>query len=226
MLKGKSEKAISGSTGEVDDIINLTVQEIEVAGLQAKDLEVLSYDLSHLDETSLGMIGMDILKGYLTVFNLKDTRLSMYKLSEEGAIKDPSVLNGFVPIEVKMLGHLPMITVEIAGQKLNLLVDSGAGAAMLHPKYKELLKGHYDFQEKDVLRGVGKEEKSVDVFNLRELSFGTKIYKNIRVLFENFAPEKEYQHEKIQVDGLIGWDIFYQSVVAYNLDNGLIYVKD
>ncbi len=81
------------------------------------------------------LIGVDILKRYLSIFILRSRVISMIKLSDDWKLKDKALLDGFEPLEVEILGHLPIIEVEIGNQKLNLLLDCGASSTMLNTEY-------------------------------------------------------------------------------------------
>ncbi len=221
-IDGSFNNHASGATGAISNISKLKIKEFRLEGLLGNDIGAMGMNLGHLTVPSLGLLGAKLMEGYHTIFDLKSQKIKMYKNDDHGNIMDKSVLNGFDKIEVEKYAHLPMITIEINGQKLNMVLDSGCSTMMINPEYKDILAGSYEFSHKDTLRGGGKEIKDVEAYYVNKLKFGNHTFENVKVFFEVGI---QSQKEGLVIDGIIGWDIFWHSTIAYNLDNNLIYIK-
>lgn len=210
---------VSGATGETSTV-RLGVDSFRMKGIEVNDISAMGMDLSHLKEKgNLGLIGIDIMKGYLTVFDVKSQKIRMYELDENGNPKDKTFLDDFIAIDIEMYAHLPIIPVEINGRKLRLVLDSGGSDAQFNLEFKELLKGSYNFVKADTLRGSGKNHIPMDLYSFDEVSFANTVLKDVNVMFKGVPGLTSV------ADGLIGWDIFYGSVIAFDLDHGKLYVK-
>ncbi len=210
---------VSGATGETSTV-RLGVDNFKMKGIEVNDIAGMGMDLSHLKEKgNLGLIGMDIMKGYLTVFDTKNQKIVMRKLDESGELKDKSFLDDFMAIDIEMYAHMPIIPVEINGRKLRLVLDSGGSDAQFNEEFKESLKGSYNFVKTDTLRGSGKNHIPMDLYSFDEVKFANSLFKDVNVMFKGVPGLVSV------ADGLIGWDIFYGAVLAFDLDHGKLYVK-
>ena len=114
---------------------------------------------------------------------------------------------------------MPIIPVEINGKKFKLVLDSGGSDAQFNAEFKESLKDTYNFVKADTLRGSGKNHIPMDLYCFNEVSFANTVLKDVNVMFKG-VPGLEPV-----ADGLIGWDIFYGTVIAFDLDHKKLYVK-
>lgn len=219
---GDLKHGVSGATGSISNISKLSLESVAIGGLQGNNVPALGMDFSHFSVPSMGLIGAKVMEGYLTFFDLKDQVIEMYRTDSDGNIPDPSLLNGYDQVEVRKYGHLPIIEVEISGRKFNMALDSGCSTMMINPEYKDVLKDSYVTGEMDTLRGGGKEELVLESYQFQKLSFANHSFENVKCFFKVGI---ESQNPNLKIDGIIGWDIFWHSLLAFNLDQNLIYIK-
>ena len=208
----------TGANGVVSDVqgaINLSLSwgDIEIDGLYG-----MVTDLTHLEASVgvpiAGLIGFNVLERFQIQFDYAAQELTLYSLGEDS---QPMLENDLgKPVQVtsfEMMAHIPVFPVAIAGYKLRMGLDSGAGGAMLFTRWRDKLEGKYEFIERTELNGADKNVQMGDVVRIDNMRVQDIDYADMTFRFNDMA---SHGGNPMPMDGLLGYEFLKTRPTAIN----------
>jgi len=203
--------AILDALGAVD--LRLSWGEIKIDGLRG-----MVTDLSHLEKSLgvpvAGVIGYNVLERFQIHFDYAAQELTLYSLDDdfqplvESDLGEPTQITEF-----KLVAHIPVFPVNIAGYELQMGLDSGAGEAMLFERWQATLDGQYEFIERTELRAGDKNVQMGDVVRIDNMRVQDINYADLTFRFNDIAA---HSGKSMPFDGLLGYEFLKTRPTALN----------
>ena len=219
-----SMRSISSSKGVSGSISGLNIEKVELldfSGIKMSNQEVLTLDLSHLEEsleTELyGLIGYDMIKDYDIIFDYKKLKITLINPSIFKKYKNenlPHVSLKRVPFDLK--GHIPIVKAQVGNTTLSYGIDCGAESNLISDKLFEPLKSYTKRIKINKLIGAGNQPKEVKRGKVKKTKIGNKYFKKLITAFSDISHLNEGY--KINIDGLIGYEVLckQRTLISYN----------
>ncbi|NQV15500.1 aspartyl protease family protein [bacterium] len=210
---------MGGVGGSIESVRVVTASNFKWQETELNSMRTLIYDLSHLEKNVgieiKGLIGAEFLEDYVVVFDYDQLQLTLY--SNESNTFSPESADKIFDIE--MIGHIPVLEIEIGGRALRVGLDSGAEEAMLSLKWENLLIPQYTIVGKFELTGADLRRSMRKKVQLDAFQFGDLNYENHQFVFAdlNFG-------SGVNIDGLLGFEFLSQHKTAVDLKNEKIYI--
>lgn len=189
---------------------------------QISDVEAMAADLAPLEElygTHIdGIIGFRHLIAFDWMVDYKASELHMWK-----RVRD-SELNIRQKVRTQYLYHLPCFEVRAEGQKLRLLLDTGAWVLALDPRVKESISGGLGHLGMDEITGGTGETVATESGRLKAVEIGDIVLEEVPVMFKDFS---EMNARFGPFDGIIGYPLLSRVRTVVSWDRrGLIFLED
>lgn len=196
--------------------VNIGLKQIEHfswAGGQMEALEAITLDLSHLESARKarvdGMIGYDILKKNTLLLDFdKETLALIRPRSWKKWSENPPVAS----IPFNLVGHLPVVEVELNGKLVRLGVDTGAASNLMSEEVAQSLNQDVAHQETMAeIQGLDQEVKRAPV---RQYEFSAGKNKSFSSKFMLLDLSHLNKDAAFSLDGLLGYPFLSQYIVA------------
>ncbi|MEM0997266.1 MAG: retropepsin-like aspartic protease [Bacteroidota bacterium] len=126
-------------------------------------------------------------------------------------------------VRIRYMNHLPVIEVEIAGEKYQLLIDTGSGGMLFDQEKAERIAAVVELGEDDELRGAGGRKLTVSGGQLKEFTL-----KGIRIADSSisFADISPLVQRLGPFDGIIGYSLLSQVRTVVSWENRHLYLLE
>lgn len=223
--KDSTEKklTVGGGAKGAGGSINMdmdSIQSMEFGGIKMNGQKVISIDLSHLETetktTIYGLVGYEIYKDYDLLFDYKKNTITFIKPeATEEFLKNNFNTKKKIKIPIEMGGHIAVVDGFINEKKYSFGIDCGAESSLFDIKLKEELKANLSKLKTDQMAGADKNIVEVFTAKLNSLVIGGVDFKKTETSFSDISHLNDGY--KLQLDGLIGYDILSKqpTVISY-----------
>ncbi len=214
LIDGKRLLIDTGSPQTIYDQSSMSFADITHNDISTKIMNAFSIDdINRLLGTKLnGLIGCDVLSKYIIKINPFEKSICF--ITDENEIEDKEGFKSFNTV----LGGIPIIESEINNSDYMLLLDSGAKLSYINPKITERFESLG--LETDFHPHIGN-------FQTETYSLSTNIYNHkIEVLYGNLPEIFQTQINMINVQGVIGSDLFLNKEIIIDFINNRIKIKN
>lgn len=212
-----SSKGVSGNISGMDIV---KVKQIDFSGIKLHNQDVITLDLSHLEEslgTDLyGLIGYELIKDYDIIYDYKKLRLTLinpaiFKKYSNENLSDATLQK--IPFDLE--SHIPIVKSQIGSLTLKFGIDCGAETNLISTKLFEPLKKYTKQIKTDTLIGAENQPKKVIKGKIKKTKIGTKSFQNLITIFSDISHLNEGY--KIDIDGLIGYEVLHKqkTLISY-----------
>lgn len=210
---GTNAETISQAKGVSGSISGMDIQKVsslEFAGISMDDQDVLTLDLTHLEEELetefYGLIGYELLKEYDLLFDYESQEFTLIKPEYFDKYKAEFLPNHeLTSIPMDLADHIPVISVEVGDTTLNLGIDCGAETNLFDDDLFADVEGQIKNKSEDTLIGADNNAKKVQKGLLNSMKIGDKELRDLPTSFNDISHLNEaYQ---VQIDGLVGHPI-------------------
>ncbi|AVR44017.1 hypothetical protein C7S20_01365 [Christiangramia fulva] len=177
-----------------------------------------------------GVVGNSIFKNCELVLDYIFKKVTIYQLDKKGNRMSSKNIHK-KPLDTLSFftgRGLPFIAVNLNGQRLNMIVDSGASANVMDIRQIKRLNLGLRIQE-DSLAGFGSKGVSVKSQKIDNLIVGNLTFPAMKTLFINldhFNQRQRGSSQIIRADGLLGYEFLSNFRVAINFRKKEIYLWD
>ena len=216
----KTISSSEGVSGNISGMDIMKVEELDFSGIKLNNQDVITLDLSHLEEsleTDLyGLIGYELIKDYDIIFDYKKLKLTLINPATFEKYRRENLTDATlqkIPFELE--GHIPIVKSQIGNLTLTYGIDCGAESNLISDKLFETIKKHTRQIKIDTLIGAENQPKEVNKGKIKKTKIGTKSFKNLSTLFSDISHlNKGY---KIDIDGLIGYEVLHKqkTLISY-----------
>ncbi len=220
-----NKKTISSSKGVGGSISGMDIENIEkleFGNIIMENQDVLTLDISHLEnslETNIeiyGLIGYELIKDYDLLFDYEKKELTLinpdffpqYKNNE---LSDYKLT--IVPFELS--SHIPVIKARIGNKDYSFGIDCGAETNLMDKELLAPMLTHLKHIEKDTLSGAGKSCIEVTKGLIKKVYIEKKRFKNVSTLFNDMSHLNNGY--KLKLDGLMGYELLskQKTIISY-----------
>lgn len=163
---------------------------LNVAGIAREQLPVLLMDLMYVEKELktvdpeirfLGTMGIDVIRDYTVLLDYEKQEI----------VLDPAQTDFAAQREAPMrLEKLPIIPVEIGGETMDFVLDTGASVCLLGERFR-------------TMPGLTPVPNMPNVMMLPEITVAGKKYPQLMAVLSNIAPIQQ----KVPVEGVIGYQV-------------------
>jgi hypothetical protein len=210
--KISSSKGVSGNLSGMD-IEN--VEHLDFYGIQLNNQDVITLNLSHLEESLetevYGLIGYELIKDYDLIFDYEKLKLTLINPATFEKYRSENLADANlqkIPFELE--GHIPIVKSQIGSLTLAFGIDCGAETNLISDKLFETIKKHTIQIKTDTLIGAENQPKEVYKGKVKKTKIGSRSFKNLSTLFNDISHLNEGY--KIDIDGLIGYEILHKQI--------------
>ena len=208
----------AGVGGAMQDVQWAANLELNWGSIQIANLRGMLMDLTHLEKSIgvpvAGIIGYNVLERFQIQFDYAAQELTLFSLDSDSQPFVQSALGEPMQVtEFEMISHIPVFPVQIAGYKMLMGLDSGAGEAMLFERWQATLEGQYEFIERTELRGGDKNVQMGDVVRIENMQVQDIDYVDLTFRFNDIAA---YNGNSMPMDGLLGYEFLKNRPTAIN----------
>ena len=221
--KDSSSKTISSSKGVSGSISGMDirkVKQLDFSGIQMNNQDVLTLDLSHLEESLetdiYGLIGYELIRDYDIIFDYQNLKLTLINPEVFESYKIENLSGNYLQtIPLYIEGHIPVVKVKVGPNNYSYGIDSGAESNLISGSLFESLKKYTKRVKIDQLIGADNLPKEVKKGNIKKTTIGTKRFKNLETVFSDISHLNEGY--KMNIDGLIGFPVLHKqkTLISY-----------
>ena len=212
-----SSKGVNGNISGMDII---QVNELDFNGIKFDNQEVITLDLSHLEESLetdfYGLIGYELIKDYDIIFDYEKHVLTLINPAIFEKYKNENLSAAsleHIPFDLE--GHIPVVKSKVGSSTLSFGIDCGAESNLISDKLFEQLKEHTKHIEVDELIGAENKPKEANKGEILETHIGNKTFKNLPTIFSDIDHLNEGY--KMDIDGLFGYEVLnkQKTLISY-----------
>lgn len=163
---------------------------LNVAGLERENLPVLLMDLMYVEKELktvdpeirfLGTMGIDVIQAYNVLLDYEKQEIVLDPAQTDFASQRVAPMR---------LEKLPIIPVEIGGETMDFVLDTGASVCLLGERFR-------------TMPGLTPVPNMPNVMMLPEITVAGKKYPQLMAVLSNIAPIQQ----KVPVEGVIGYQV-------------------
>ncbi len=216
----KISSLMQGATGSINSMDIAKIDKLEFAGIEIRNQEIITLDLSHLEnelETKIyGLIGYEILKDYDLLFDYKNKELTLINPDYFDQYKKKELLNSklsIIPLELS--SHIPVFKAKIGNTEYSFGIDCGAETNLMDDKLLPAMTKFLKHTEKDILLGADKNSTDVTIGLIKTIYIGKNKYKNVATVFNDMSQLNNGY--KLKLDGLMGYELLskQKTIISY-----------
>ena len=210
-----SISSVQGVSGNISGMDIIKVEQLDFHGIQLNNQEVISADLSHLEESLetefYGLIGYDIIKDYDILYDYKNQTITLIDPDKYEAFKSEQLAKmSSLAVPFTLESHIPVVEVQIANTSYALGIDCGAESNLMSEPLHAKLKKHSKKLKSDKLLGAENQSKVVKKAKVKRMDIGVKSFHSLTTVFSDISHlNKGYN---INIDGLIGYEILHKQI--------------
>ncbi len=209
----------SGVGGSIKGVGTQKLKSLSWPGGEYKDFDVVSMDLSHLEDKLgrkfAGLLSQAELEPYETIIDYDKQEIHLFALDDKGerihknAAKHPKSI---IPFELE--GHIPIVSARIGKLNLNMGLDTGAQANLLDKTYLQSLSKMISHTEIDTVMGADTNAMPVTSGMIKSTKVARKGYGKMKYAFSDLSHFNEAY--KVDVHGLLGFPFLSQKAFGIN----------
>lgn len=199
-----------GVTGGDEDILIKKVDTLVWENLYLHGLRANVLDLSHIETKRnlrlVGIIGYDVFKDYEVMVDYFSQLLTLTKLDENGNRLDKKAFpdQPFDSLDFQLGRHGIVVKGIVAGETLNLNIDTGAEINLLDRNVPKKVLKHFKVLKRVTLLGAGQQEVEVLAGTLINLKCGQQPTGIMKTLLTNTDDLSDIFG--MHIDGVLGYE--------------------
>ncbi|OIQ21316.1 MAG: hypothetical protein BM557_03430 [Flavobacterium sp. MedPE-SWcel] len=220
----------SGVNGSINGMDITNVEELDFAGIKLENQEVITLDISHLEENLneeiYGLIGYDLIQDYDVLFDYENKKLTLINPDHFEDYKS-EYLSGAkletTPITLEQ--HIPVIKAQINNKTYSFGIDSGAESNLMDKSLFNSLKNNLENITTDYLIGADNNPTEIKSAEVKSTKIGNKDFKNLVTAFSDISHLN--QGYGLKLDGLIGYEVLSKQKTLLSFKRGeLIFIQE
>jgi len=214
-----SSKGAGGNVSGMD--INQLVK-LEFGGIIMENQDVLTLDISHLEESLetnieiYGLIGHELIKDYDLLFDYEKNELTLIKPDFYKQYKNEHLLNSeLTVVPFDLASHIPVIKARIGGKDYSFGIDCGAEVNLMDDDLLAPMLKHLKHTEIDTLTGI-ENRIEVTTGSIKKVIIGGKKLKKMKTAFNDMSHFN--LGYKLNLDGLMGYELLskQKTLISYH----------
>ena len=230
--KNENKTTLSSSRGVSGSISGMDIEKVEqldFSGIQLNNQEVVTLDLSHLEESLgikfYGLIGFDLIKDYDILYDYKSLKLTLINPAAFEKYKNENLANASLQkVTLDLKSHIPVVKAKVGNKTFSYGIDCGAESNLISDSLFESLEKDTKEIKTDELIGADNIPKQVKKGKIKSTTIGTLELKNLTTVFSDISHLN--QGYNLNIDGLIGYEVLHtqKTLISYKRKE-IIFIK-
>jgi predicted aspartyl protease len=218
------QTSVTSVSGSVDAAQRGFISQLNFGELQYNAVDADITGLSQLENKLgirvLGLLGTNLFSQFLLKIDIQKSQLILYRASKGSTIQSswkddlalvstidtlPSLKVGF-----KWCDNKIFMPVEVAGEKMNWMFDTGAESNVIDALSKKKILKEFNVTRRVNLTGAGGQKKEVFLGTMSEMSVGEQSFQMQPTIMTGMQEMNEVC--SVFVDGILGYSFFSQGV--------------
>ncbi len=218
-----NKKVISSSKGAGGNISGMDIEKLgklEFGGIIMENQNVLTLDISHLEESLetkiYGLIGYELIKDYDLLFDYENKEMTLINPDLYNQYKTEKLLNYELTIvPFNLSSHIPIIKARIGSKDYSFGIDCGAEANLMDDNLLAPMSKYLKHTETDTLSGADKNRIQVTKGFIKKTIIGGKRFKKMETVFNDMSHLNNGY--KLKLDGLMGYELLskQKTLISY-----------
>jgi hypothetical protein len=172
----------------------------------------------------LGLIGMELIRGFEMVIDYETNQIFMTRLGRRGGggLSFIKHSDDYSIIPITVTDNRIMVNTIMGGKKLRLIIDSGAETNLLDSRLPDKIFENVSITGRTMLSGAGNTRIEVLKGDLNSLTIGEHALGSLPVLITNL--EKTCFSYGGCVDGILGFDFLSLKKIGFNFVTNKMYL--
>lgn len=209
---------ISG-TGSVSGYTQ--VGQLEVGGLIIPRVKADVANLGQIENQRqvriLGLIGMDILKNFELLIDLRTQSLELHEIDRKGNSLQPQIppFHPDLICEVELRNNIMFVKGEVSGEAMDFCLDTGAESNVICSSCRKNVLSTVKINRRTTLTGVGGQSAEVLYGAMTDFALGEQKFAPMQTIVTSLAALSAAYD--FPVDGVLGFDFFVRGKIRINL---------
>jgi predicted aspartyl protease len=210
-----------GITGSAGEIARTIVKQIQIPGLQFKNITANVANLGHLENRRgvkvLGLFGLSLLKNKEIVIDLLKNELYIYSLDKNGqrlSLKNHDCKADLVQ-KIEIHQDVLFVKAFIGGKILNFCLDTGAESNVISAEAPKKVLSSLTILQRSNLKGAGATETDVLLCSINDLTLGNQKFSGMQAIITDLEDLSTFYGYSI--DGMLGYDFFEKGRITLNM---------
>jgi hypothetical protein len=220
----------NGITGSEFMAEQTSIAEFSLGGFKYFRTPADLTNLGNIENTKgtriLGLIGVELLRQFEIIVDFETNLIHLHLLTGKNtsSYQDPllSDTSAYTIVPFDLVDNRIMLSSEMAGKKLKLVLDTGAESNLLDSRLPGKVFDFVSLTGRSVLSGAGQGKIEVLKGDLRSLKIGNRVMETLPVLITNL--EKTCFSFGGCVDGVLGFDFISTSRIGFNFVTRKMYL--
>lgn len=219
----------NGVNGSINGMDIGHVENLDFAGIKMENQEVITLDISHLEEnlnTEIhGLIGYDLIQSYDVLFDYENKKITLINPEYFEAYKSTHLARAkYEVISFSLQHHIPVITATINNTSYTLGIDCGAESNLINKPHFNSLKNTLTNITTDSLLGADNNPVAIHTAEVKNMKIGNKSFKDLVTAFSDISHLN--QGYGLSLDGLIGYEVLskQKTIISFQREE-LIFIQ-
>ncbi len=199
----------------------LKVKEMSIGDIQIRHINADVANLGNIENKRhvriLGLIGMDILKGYEMIVDVRQHNLKLIRIDRRGNYADDVDFSFQADLESRVVlrNGIMFLRGEIAGKKMDFCLDTGAESNVLCSSCRKDILSSVSISRKTELTGMGGRTVEVLYGAMTDFTLNEVQFSPMQTIVTSLAALSAAYD--FPVDGVLGYDFFARGKIRINL---------
>lgn len=210
----------SGITGAVGQVGQMSLRQVEFAGLVYKNLRADAANLGHIENRRgvkiLGLIGFGMFRNLEIVLDAKNSELRLYRIDNTGnriGSQSPKFVPDYTQ-EITGSTNILFLKASIGGKVLNFCFDTGAETNAVSSFSNKKIMSTITITRRTALKGAGAAGSEVLFGRMNEFLIGTQQIHGMETIITNLSALNEAYGKT--TDGMLGYSFMERGIVCIN----------
>ena len=218
------QTSVTSVSGSVDAAQRGFISQLNFGELQYNAVDADITGLSQLENKLgirvLGLLGTNLFSQFLIKIDIQKSQLILYRAIKGSVIKsswkeDVSLISPIdtlpsLRVAFKWCDNKIFMPVEVAGEKMNWMFDTGAESNVIDALSKKKILKEFNVSRRVNLTGAGGQKKEVFLGTMSEMSVGEQSFQMQPTIMTGMQEMNEVC--SVFVDGILGYSFFSQGV--------------
>lgn len=217
--KKRRNASANGITGESSPVDIVRVDSLKIKNISYSNLNADVINLGEIENVRgikiLGLLGLNLFKGFEMEIDVRNNVLKLYQTDEDGnCIVDPEKFECEITQPIRVYDNTIFTDCVIAGKKLKFGFDSGAETNALNSRVNKKVLETISITGRRSLKGVGDNSVEILFGRLNDFKMGENTLLGMQTLIANLDGISDVYGT--QIDGMLGYDFMSKGVLRIN----------
>jgi len=217
--KKRKSATANGITGNPNAVELVRVSSLKLKNITYANLDADLINLGEIENVRgikvLGLLGLNLFKGFEMEIDVRNNVLKLYRTDEEGnCIRPASAFDCEILQPIRVFDNTIFTDCYIAGKKLRFGFDTGAETNALNSRVNKTILSTITISGRRSLSGAGDGNVEILFGRLNDFKMADNTILGMQTLITNLDGISDVYGT--QIDGMLGFDFLSKGVVKIN----------